>query len=122
MQPQAGANAACLLAVVSQLTALPAPRAASCLQAELSAAAAREAVQLVLSRLPTSQHAQVLRLRHRLGEACQAVGPQELAAGQRELDFTAVGRQLGVSRQRAQVLYRAAVDAARQQAQVLGLC
>ncbi|PRW56440.1 RNA polymerase sigma factor [Chlorella sorokiniana] len=84
-------------------------------EAELAAAAAREAVQLLLSRLSSSRHADVLRLRHRLDDTC---GIPE----QRELDFTAVGRQLGVSRQRAQVLYRAAVDAARQQAAALGMC
>jgi len=84
-------------------------------QAEFAGAAACETVQLLLARLPTSRHAEVLRLRHRLDDACHATE-------QRELDFTTVGRQLGVSRQRAQVLYRAAVDAARQQAAALGLC
>lgn len=78
-------------------------------------------MQLLLCHLPASRHAEVLRLRHRLDDACCTTAACG-AAAQQELDFTSVGRQLGVSRQRAQVLYRAAVDAARQQAAELGIC
>ena len=71
-------------------------------------------MQQLLPRLPTSRHADVLRLRHRLDGGAGSVE-------QPELDFASVGKRLGISRQRAQQLYHAAVASARQEAAALGL-
>ena len=81
-------------------------------------------MELILSRLRPRKHATVLRLRHRLDEGDSGAGggaggaPAGDAA---ELDFTSLGRRLGVSRQRAQQLYHAAVACARQEAAAAGL-
>jgi hypothetical protein len=54
------------------------------------AAAAQEAVQLVLSRLRPSKHSQVLQLRFGLGDSSGTA-----AAGE-DVDFATMGQQLGV--------------------------
>lgn len=102
--------------------------APSCLQgdrASAEAAAAREAVELILARLRPRKHATVLRLRHRLddmGSPAAGLGASSVPAGEvAELDFASLGRRLGVSRQRAQQLYHAAVACARQEAAAAGL-
>lgn len=75
--------------------------------------AARAVVEQLLARLPPKQR-RLLLLRFGLegGERCgEAV----------ELDFVSLGRAVGVSRQRAQVAYRAALSAAQQEAAALGM-
>jgi len=100
--------------------------------------AAEEAVELLLSRLPCSRHSAVLRLRFGL-EPCSsgegggggssssttsvggrgsavAVAAASSRGGRNEglLDFTSLGKQLGVGRAQAQKLYHAAIASARQ--------
>ena len=88
---------------------------------EGSDAAAEEAVQLVLARL-RRKHADVLRLRFGLQRAGAGGCSSSGVAGPGVLDFTSVGRQLGMSRQGAQKLYHAAVASARREAALAGLC
>lgn len=111
-----------LLGCVRSASAFLCPRSQAD-RARAEAAAAREAVELILARLRPRKHATVLRLRHRLDERSGGAAGADVSNAYEvaELDFASLGRRLGVSRQRAQQLYHAAVACARQEAAAAGL-
>lgn len=75
--------------------------------------AARAAVEQLLSRLPPKQRRLLLL---RFGLEGGQPGGEAL-----ELDFASLGGVLGVSRQRVQVVYYAALRAAQREAAALGM-
>ncbi|KAL4858598.1 hypothetical protein ACK3TF_001543 [Chlorella vulgaris] len=84
-------------------------------------AAAEEAVQLVLTRMRPSKLARTLRLRFGLDAAGDSSSGKGGCQQGELLDFSAVGQQMGVSRQRAQQLYHTAISSARSTAAAVGL-